>query len=1126
MPGSRLVYRIQPQELCGSKKVSSPRREAGFRVRTSGRAVGRLFFTLLTMALPGLSQAPPRTAPSIVTASALPPALTGSPYSQTLAVSGTPPITWSVSSGALPSGLALNKFTGAMSGTPTASGVTAFTVRATNAFGSSSKQLSLTVNGPPAILTSSPLPAGLVGTPYLQTLAVSGSPPTSWALTSGALPAGMAMNTSVGVIGGTPTAQGMATFTLTAANAYGSSSAVLTLMVNAAPSIVTTSPLTTALSGTAYSQTLTASGSTPIRWAVASGALPTGLTLNAASGVISGTPAAAGTATFTVAATNAFGNGSEPLSLTVNSPVSVQVAPTTATLTAGQTVSLAPTVTGSTNTGVVWWLSPATGTISASGLYTAPALIASAQNVTATATSKADSSKSGSVVISLAPVTVSVSPSTTSLTISQTQQLTATVTGSSNTAVTWGLSPPVGTISSTGLYTAPASIASAQNVSVTASSVVDPTKSASATLSLVPVAVTLSPPTVSLLPSQNQTFTAGVSGTSNGGVTWSLSPNLGSLASTSTTAVYVASSTAPTTQSVTITAASVADSSKTATAVITLPQTVTVSVGPSTVSLGPSGTQQFTATVLGSGNTAVTWSISPSVGTISSAGLYTAPTSVTTAQTVTVTAKSVADGTKLASGVVLLEIASFNVKSFGARGDGVTNDKAAFDSAFAAIKLAGAGSLYVPAGQYVYDNSSSAFYDSQTFTDEASNVDVFGDGSTISVINFKGIKGLYLGLGHEDINRYCTAPPSTGCDNNFLAYPLPTYYLMNDASGGSSITLKVPAQASNFTAGGVVFMESGDASPGTGDPPVHFEFNTVVSANSTTGVIVLQNSLTDSYDSGQPPYVPMIAQISVVPANIVIRNIGFTTSQDQAAIISFSGTENAVIENCAFSALGGTESYIWENYSWHATITHSTFSGVSSDLGDAGAYFSFTNNVVQNAPNGINGHGSGRQWLFDGNQVTVLDSCPVNCTVFNITGSATSNMTGLQISNNSIGIPKAAYPSGIAVGYVSGAIIEGNTFNGTAMLANAGSAVSLYSDDISINTQIYQNVVNSPNLAFGIHVSGSSGAAIYQNTFTSTGIGINVDTGATGTNLGCNTFFTNGKNTSDKGSGTMYTCGH
>ena len=97
-----------------------------------------------------------------------------------------------------------------------------------------------------------------------------------------------------------------------------------------------------------------------------------------------------------------------------------------------------------------------------------------------------------------------------------------------------------------------------------------------------------------------------------------------------------------------------ADPSKTATAVITLLQAVTVALSPLTVSLAPSGTQHFTPTVSGASNTAVTWSVNPSVGTISPAGLYTAPSSILTSQTITLTAQSVADSTKSASAAVTL----------------------------------------------------------------------------------------------------------------------------------------------------------------------------------------------------------------------------------------------------------------------------------------------------------------------------------------------------------------------------------------------------------------------------------------------------------------------------------------
>ncbi len=85
-----------------------------------------------------------------------------------------------------------------------------------------------------------------------------------------------------------------------------------------APSITSTSPLSTGTVGTAYSLTVSSSGSTPMTWALTSGALPSGLSLNSSNGVISGMPTTAASSSFTVEASNAMGNSSRQFSLTVN----------------------------------------------------------------------------------------------------------------------------------------------------------------------------------------------------------------------------------------------------------------------------------------------------------------------------------------------------------------------------------------------------------------------------------------------------------------------------------------------------------------------------------------------------------------------------------------------------------------------------------------------------------------------------------------------------------------------------------------------------------------------------------------------------------------------------------------
>ena len=236
-------------------------------------------------------------------------------------------------------------------------------------------------------------------------------------------------------------------------------------------------------------------------------------------------------------------------------------------------------------------------------------------------------------------VSVTVSPTTASLQAGQQTQFTATVSGTTNTAVTWAASG--GTVTSGGQYTAPSS---AGTYTVTATSIADPTKSASAVVTVsqpIQVSISVSPTTASLQTGGQQQFTATVSGTTNTAVTWKASGG-----TVTTGGQYAAPSSAGT---YTVTATSVADSSKSASAVVTVSQPVqiSISVSPTTASLQTGGQQQFTAYVSGTSNTAVTWSASG--GTVTTSGLYAAPSA---AGTYTVTAVSAADSTKSASATV------------------------------------------------------------------------------------------------------------------------------------------------------------------------------------------------------------------------------------------------------------------------------------------------------------------------------------------------------------------------------------------------------------------------------------------------------------------------------------------
>ncbi len=253
------------------------------------------------------SQPPPALQ---ITTTSLPSAIVGTAYSTQLSASGgVPPYSWSVAAGALPGGLALSN-SGAISGTPSASGTFNFTVRvADSASATASKSLNITVSAVAALqITTTSLPGGTIGVAYSATLAATGGiKPYTWSLASGLLPNGLSLS-STGGISGTPTAGATFSFTVRATDAA-AATATQALSINiVAPALaVSTSSLPSGTVGVAYSATLAASGGVPpYLWAIASGSLPTGLALNAATGVLSGTPSAAGTFAFVARVTDSI----------------------------------------------------------------------------------------------------------------------------------------------------------------------------------------------------------------------------------------------------------------------------------------------------------------------------------------------------------------------------------------------------------------------------------------------------------------------------------------------------------------------------------------------------------------------------------------------------------------------------------------------------------------------------------------------------------------------------------------------------------------------------------------------------------------------------------------------------
>ena len=175
----------------------------------------------------------------------------------------------------------------------------------------------------PSITTLS-LPAGQVAVAYSQQLTANGDTPITWAVVTGSLPAGLTLNTATGLISGTPTGAGTFNLTFSATNSTGSDTKALSIVVAATPATaptITTTNLPAVAQNASYNQAVTATGTAPITFTLASGSLPAGITLNSA-GALTGTPTTPGTYNFTVRADNSAGQATRALSIVVNAVAS------------------------------------------------------------------------------------------------------------------------------------------------------------------------------------------------------------------------------------------------------------------------------------------------------------------------------------------------------------------------------------------------------------------------------------------------------------------------------------------------------------------------------------------------------------------------------------------------------------------------------------------------------------------------------------------------------------------------------------------------------------------------------------------------------------------------------------
>ncbi len=319
----------------------------------------------------------------------------GSPFSYHITASHSP--TGYGASG-LPDGLAVDPASGLISGTPTAAGTSAVTIRASNPGGTGSAPLALTIRAALPVITSARTASGTVGSGFTYQITASGSPT---AFAASGLPGGLAVNTSSGVISGTPTASGSTAVTISASNGGGTGSTTVTIAIAAiggAPAI--TSALTaTGVRGTPFAYQITASGS-PTGYGATG--LPGGLSVNPTSGLIRGTPTVVGGFSVTLSASNGSGTGTAVLTVTVVPPAPVITSATSVSGMVGAAFSYQITASDSPTAFAVSALAPGLALNPTSGAISGTPTTAGSSTMIVSATNPGGSG-TASVLVAITP---------------------------------------------------------------------------------------------------------------------------------------------------------------------------------------------------------------------------------------------------------------------------------------------------------------------------------------------------------------------------------------------------------------------------------------------------------------------------------------------------------------------------------------------------------------------------------------------------------------------------------------------------------------------------------------------------------------------------------------------------
>ena len=339
----------------------------------------------------------------------------------------------------LPAGLSIDTTTGAITGTPLSATTAAVTLSATNAGGTGTEVATFTVLPLPPVITSATTATVAIGNDFSYAIEADNTPDAFGAT---GLPAGLTVDPGTGVISGVATSATTASITLTATNSGGTATATLTLTVDLLPPVITSATAATATVGTTLIYQIVALNG-PTTYTAAP--LPPGLTLNAANGLIFGTPTNATAAAVTIGAANAAGSATAAVTFIIAPQV--------------------PTITWATPLPITW-LTPLSSTqldanASVAGTFAySPAagavLNAGTQILSATFTpSDPTVATTASATVALlvrqaVPVLTWVPPAS----ITTGAPLTATQLGATaNVSGTFTFDPPIGTVLTQGMHT-------------------------------------------------------------------------------------------------------------------------------------------------------------------------------------------------------------------------------------------------------------------------------------------------------------------------------------------------------------------------------------------------------------------------------------------------------------------------------------------------------------------------------------------------------------------------------------------------------------------------------------------------------------------------------------------------